>query len=406
MGGPSILNGLVVAGGVLAFMPYFQLRVSNLDIDHDGDGRRLYGPPSAGSWFHAASLVALTLVAPILLDLVADYITSKSKTSHGNSKEATETSRHVDIVSDTEKAVLSVGFLVFPMVAFFPSTVPHMELLTVCALRAQVMLVGGTMFTSLIRQARWHIPAPVTVTLLLVFVAATVLAGYASNAGAAGDGVPSRQPLCVADAVLLCVCGAALLVACGLWLRTLIGTKWPGARRVNPAASAAAAAATSAAARKGSPKDATAAPDVYTSSRILFVVSVVVWVGIRIAGAVVYSDSWPTVGDDVLFLTLVPTIIFELGILMIRCALARLEMRRVRGGPLISRHTNPQLARGQAPGRFGTHRPHRGQTGVRALHQPRAANAAECRPQRHTASVRRSFGGSYQPPCIHVTCDM
>lgn len=151
---------LVVVGAVFSFLPLFTKEISNVDTVFT-NATTVRAAPSYIGLVH----VALAVAGILLLDLLCDVAARSLSSTHATATRKRE-ARGADsvILNDAEKLVFLVGLVLTPVVTLCGSDGSNGDgrgafvLTLVCAIRCQIVLVGGACVASLARYNPRHFP--------------------------------------------------------------------------------------------------------------------------------------------------------------------------------------------------------------------------------------------------------
>ena len=126
-----------------------------------------------GTLFYESSIVAFCFVVPLLIDIAIENIIQlfqkKTIVKKKSSKKVKETA--VRDFNNTELINMLLGFLVVPIVAFFPRTTPNLALIYLCCRKYQINTCIMTTITSWCRSFPEHFSSFVVSCALLALAA-------------------------------------------------------------------------------------------------------------------------------------------------------------------------------------------------------------------------------------------
>ena len=133
----SVMTSFVVGGGLLCFLT---MAVKNSMVENSTVGDAIRNGPM----FHIAMASSISLGIPVLMNLMVDiYVENFGIEAKKTMKEKTTNDK--DIVTDTEKLVLLVGVVIFPIASCF-SGWSRAILLASCASSAAVTSTSMFLF--------------------------------------------------------------------------------------------------------------------------------------------------------------------------------------------------------------------------------------------------------------------
>jgi len=147
-----------------------------------------------GHLHYESSIVALTLVVPVALDMFFDVLVflqhlctptpaATKKPAASSSTSSSSSSEKKDMVElvTQEKCLMLLGFVISPLTAFLPKSMPNFALTWMCCHRAQFVLVVSTAFMSWCRLFPRQFTPLFTSTTVLLFGTAQVMFNYYDN---------------------------------------------------------------------------------------------------------------------------------------------------------------------------------------------------------------------------------
>jgi hypothetical protein len=343
---------LTVLGGFLSFWGAYQEGLASGELPSTLDaGTILSENLLYGSLYHGSSLVALTLAVPLYLDVLFDLYDvhispwfkrrqSKPKKETSDTPTPTPTHKprpndgrqdpsdnHLNILTPVERFLLITGIILGPIVAFIPpSRIDNIGLLYWCAVRAQTHLVAGAVVTSLTRFDKLFFPGRTTVLFLVLLAIGNALSPVATN-----QSLDRNTFTNIAALVFTWVPAASFLYLILRWLvvvpfelnRLTTGEELVHRilSRISEVISPPLASHSSG---SGTPRTPRSDPgttfnpiqsNAQLSFRSIYVVTIIVWLCLRLASSLLYSHASDY--DDVgLFFTNLPFILFEMSTLV------------------------------------------------------------------------------------------
>jgi hypothetical protein len=157
---------------ILAFLPLFMNLESNIDDSVLATSLR------SGEQWYESSIVALTLVAPLAIDLSFDLLqglrmTNEEREKRRRSKEKGDAD--TEQLTTIEKAIIIAGFAVLPAIACLPRSTANLSLIWLCCRRCQLICVINTFWSSWSRYDPKHWSPRLTTLCIVLFSAGNVL---------------------------------------------------------------------------------------------------------------------------------------------------------------------------------------------------------------------------------------
>ena len=130
--------------GVLSFLPLLTNEVDYMENTVTASSLR------DGRLYYESCIVILSLAVPLLIDMACDVsnaLTKRSKAAAPSAK-SKRAKASTDSLTLPEKSLVITGLVIFPAMAFVPTTTPNFMLIWLCTRRAQQMLVFLPIFAS------------------------------------------------------------------------------------------------------------------------------------------------------------------------------------------------------------------------------------------------------------------
>ena len=166
------------------------------------------------------AVAALTLLGPLLLDLLTELSNSLFK----NSNTAKEMCQPYDgLLNSAERCVFFLGTLLIPATAFFPSTTHNWAYIYLCCQKAQLTLVGGAVTVSLCRYDQKFWTIRLTNMCLFLTIFGTVASAFVDNYDPAMVSKVDVRSL-ISDISYYCILVAVIIfLYCSMtWLRVVV----------------------------------------------------------------------------------------------------------------------------------------------------------------------------------------
>ena len=133
---------LCVVFGVLSYLPLFT-------NEPDFLGNTLTAVSiQNGALYYESSIVCLALVVPLIIDTACDVFNAVTRAPSAKATTKTTMKASTDSLTLPEKVLVIIGFIIYPAMAFVPTTTPRFMLIWACSKRAANILVFFPIFTS------------------------------------------------------------------------------------------------------------------------------------------------------------------------------------------------------------------------------------------------------------------
>lgn len=136
---PSYQLAFVIVGAFVTYSPIYCGITSNME---DSDLRESL----ASSQFRESSFAILGLALTHIIDSIVDLfsLTTRLLTlQKKNRQQADGNDISKSVITEIEKWTFSIGVVLVPIIALFPSSTPRLALVYCCATRSQILLMGG-----------------------------------------------------------------------------------------------------------------------------------------------------------------------------------------------------------------------------------------------------------------------
>ena len=156
--------------GIFAFLPLF------MNMQPTMDDWVLTSSLRDGVQWYESSIIALTLVAPLLIDLSFDMMNCIRLTKEErNKRQKSKGKGDTEQLTICEKVMMIVGFVVLPIVGCLPRTTANLSLIWLCCRRCQLICVINMLWSSWSRYDPKHWSPRLTTMCIVAFSAGTVL---------------------------------------------------------------------------------------------------------------------------------------------------------------------------------------------------------------------------------------
>jgi hypothetical protein len=209
---------MYLLGGISCLLPLYVNPVSKLEMSP----LRQALPSQSNRDF---SVSALSLMLPLLLDLIAELVISTWKKLRTRS-EATTVNDRKPLLNSLERAIALFGAAIVPLCALLPANTANWAYVYFCCQKCQLVLVAGAVQISMNRYDNKYWTAGHTYFSLFSVVGGSITLSFLGNAENIEAGATSYCLSYIAYAMILA--GAASFMWCSsLWLNAIVPTLFP-----------------------------------------------------------------------------------------------------------------------------------------------------------------------------------
>lgn len=209
---------ICLLGGLSCLLPLYVNPVSKLEMSP----LRQALPSRSNRDF---SVSALSLMLPLLLDLIAEYIISTWKKLRTRS-EAAEIHNKKSLLNIIERATALFGAAIVPLCALLPDNTENWAYVHVCCQKCQLVLVAGAVLISMNRYDKKYWTTGHSYFSLFSLVGGTISLSFLGNVENIKTDTTLYYLSCIAYAFILA--GAASFIWCStLWLNAIVPTLFP-----------------------------------------------------------------------------------------------------------------------------------------------------------------------------------